>query len=165
MYSCPLNWIASTTESLYFLTQFINFQGPHFLLAISMILLSKKTCLDFLTVFLNSFQFSILQDYWYLSRFLWHSLFHHALECLVMLTILEYLNQIFSILIERLWIVLLRTLILWMNKVSSLLMKRVSSSRNCFSPSLPTRECHLVEMCSLMMGMSTEMGIWLEESL
>jgi len=102
MHSHLLNWITLTTKSLYFLTQFINSHGPHFLLVISVILSSKNTHLDFLTVFLKFFQFSRLQNCQYLSRFLWQSSFHHILEYLVILTILECLNQIFSILIESL---------------------------------------------------------------
>ena len=100
MHGCPLNWIILTAGSLHFLTQFINFHGPHFLLAISVILSSKNIHLDFLTIFLKSFQFLRLWDCWYLSRFLQQSLFYHTLECLIILTVLEYLNQIFLILIE-----------------------------------------------------------------
>ena len=66
IYSWPLNCIALTAGSLCFLIQFISSHRPHLLLAISVILSSKKMCLDFLTVFLNSFQSSKLQDCWYL---------------------------------------------------------------------------------------------------
>ena len=166
MHGRPLNWITSTTGSLHFLTQFINSQGLHFLLAISMILSSKNAHLDFLTVFLNSFQFSMLQDYQYLSRFLRHSSFHHALECFVMLTILEYLSQMFSMLIDKLWTVLSRTSMLWMDEVSNLSIKWVSSLRKCFSSSLPVVKKHrLIGMCLSMMRMSTDIGAWSEESL
>lgn len=101
-----LNWITSTTGSLHFLTQFINSHGPHFLLVILVILSLKNTCLDFLTIFLKSFQFSRLWDCWYLLILLQQSLFHHTLECLVILTIFECLNQILSILIESSWMIL-----------------------------------------------------------
>ena len=47
--------IASVGRSFLFLTQFINFQGPQLLFAISWILLSKKDCLVILTVDLKSF--------------------------------------------------------------------------------------------------------------
>ena len=60
IYGCPSYWMASTIGSLCFLTQFISSHGPHFLFTISFILLSKKVCLDFLTILLKSFQFSRL---------------------------------------------------------------------------------------------------------
>jgi len=56
--------------------------------------------------------------------------------------------------------------ILWMNEMSNLLMKGVSSLRKCFSLLLPViREHCLVEICLSIMGMSIEMGAWSEESL
>ena len=58
----PLYWIASIAGSLYFLTQFMSFYGPQFLLAISWNFRSNKLCLIFLTVFLNCFQSSIYLD-------------------------------------------------------------------------------------------------------
>ena len=55
---------------------------------------------------------------------------------------------------------------LWMDEVFNLSMKRVSSLRKYFSSSLSVmREYCLVGMCSSMMGMSTEIGSWSEESL
>jgi len=52
-----------------------------------------------------------------------------------------------------------RMSMLWMDKMSNLLMKRVSSSRKCFSSSLPVmREHYLVRICSSMIGMSMEIG-------
>ena len=96
IHRCPLNWIALTAGSLCFLTQFISFHGPHFLFAISSILLLKKIHLDFLTVFLKSFQFYRLHVCWYLFSVLWQFLFHQALECLVMLTVFECLNYILN---------------------------------------------------------------------
>ena len=60
IHRCPSYWIASTTESLCFLTQFISFYRLHLLFAISLILSSKKEHLDFLTILLKSFQFSRL---------------------------------------------------------------------------------------------------------
>ena len=52
--------IASIAGNLHLLTQFMSFQGPHLLLVISWILRLKKDCLVFLTIFLNTFQFSRL---------------------------------------------------------------------------------------------------------
>ena len=93
-----LNRMDLIAKSLHFLTQFISFHRPYFLLVISSILLSKKTYFIFLTVFLNFFQSSKLWDCWYLLISLRQSLFHHALKYLVMLTSLEYLSQVLSIL-------------------------------------------------------------------
>ena len=95
IYRRSLHWIASTTGSLCFLTQFISFHRPHLLFVISSILSSKKEHLDFLTVLLKSFQFSRLCVWWYLSSEWWQSLFHQALECLVILTVFECSNHIF----------------------------------------------------------------------
>ena len=69
----PLYWMALITESFLFLTKFISSKfisshGPHFLLAISSIFLSKKLCFIFLTVLLNFFQSSNYFDCLYLSR-------------------------------------------------------------------------------------------------
>ena len=129
------------------MTQFINSHRPHFLLVILVILLSKKMHLDFLTIFLNFFQFSRLQDYQYLLRFLWQSLFHHTLECLVMLAILECLSQVFLILIESSWTIFLRVSVLGMDDMSKLLIKRVSFLRNWFSLLLSLmRDHHFVDI-------------------
>ena len=87
-----LNRMDVIAGSLYFLIQFISSYGPYFLLVILSILLSKKTYFVFLTVFLNFFQSSKLQDCWYLLISLQQSLFYHTLECLVILIFLEYLS-------------------------------------------------------------------------
>ena len=60
IHGCPLYWMASTTGSLHFLTQFISSHGPHFLFVILFIFSLKKKCFAFLTVLLKSFQFSRL---------------------------------------------------------------------------------------------------------
>jgi len=52
--------IALVGGSFLFLTQFINFQGPRLLFAISWILSLKKDHLAILTVDLKNFQFSQL---------------------------------------------------------------------------------------------------------
>ena len=98
IYSWPLYWIASITESLYFLTQFISSQELWFIDAISWILLSKNVCLVFLTVLLKFFQFLSLFKSLYFSSSLWHSLFHHNFECFVILIIFKFLNQILFVL-------------------------------------------------------------------
>jgi len=66
IYEYPLYWMASTAGSLCFLTQFISYHRLHFLFAILSSLSSKKIYLDFLTVLLNSLQFSRLHVYQYL---------------------------------------------------------------------------------------------------
>lgn len=57
-----LNFITSMAGSVCLLTQFISFQEPCFLLAISWILRSKKSLLVFLTVLWKVFQFSRFFD-------------------------------------------------------------------------------------------------------
>ena len=152
--------------SLHLLTQFISSHKPYFLLAISLILLSKKTCFVFLTVFLNFFQSFKLWDCWYLLISLWQSLFYHALECLVMLISLEYLSQVLSILITSIWIMFSRTSILWIEDMSIQLLMFVSSSMKwVFSSLFLMRDHFFVGMCSSNIKMLTVIGIWLEVSL
>jgi len=64
--------------------------------AISWIFLSNKDLFVLLTIPLNFFQSELNLDERYMFRFLLHSLFYQALECLVILTHLEYLFQRFS---------------------------------------------------------------------
>ena len=159
-------WMASTTGSLCFLTQFISSHGLHFLFVISSILSSKKVCLDFLTMLLKSFQFSRLCVCQYLFNVWLQSSFHHALECLVMLTIFECLIYMFSILITRCWTTSSKDLVSWMDIIFKFLINWMRSSMNWFSSSLfLISDCHLVEILSLLMGMSTVIGAWLDESL
>ena len=101
IHRCPSYWMASTAESLHFLTQFISSHGPHFLFMISSILLSKKVHLDFLTVVLKSFQFFRLHVCWYLFSIWQQSSFYQALECLIMLTVFKCLNYMSSILVTK----------------------------------------------------------------
>ena len=157
----PLNWIDSTAESFHFLTQFISSHGLHFLLVISVILSSKNMCFDFLTVFLNSFQSLRLWDCQYLLRLLWQLSFHYVLECLIMLTFLEYLIQMFSILMASIWTIFSRASMLWIKDVSILLMKLTSSSKKYFSLSLFLIRGHFqLEICLSKIEILTEMGAW-----
>ena len=166
MHSHPLYWIALITDSLHFLTQFISSHGPHFLFAISSIFSSKNEHLDFLTILLKSFQFSRLQDCWYFCSVCRQSLFHHALECLVILTVFEYLNQISSILVAKCWTTSSKDSVSWIGDVFKFLINQVKSSINCFSSSLSlTKECYLVGMFLLSMWMSTVIGAWSDVSL
>ena len=166
MHSHPLYWIASITGSLRFLTQFISFHGLQFLFAISFIFLSKNEHLYFLTILLKSFQFSRLWDCQYFCSICQQSLFHQALECLVILTIFEYLNQISSILVTKCWTTSSKDLASWISDVFKFLINQVRSSINCLSSSLPlTKEHYLVEMFLSLMWMSTVIRAWLDISL
>ena len=146
--------------SLYFLTQFISFYRSYFSFIISSILSSKKICLDFLTVFLKSFQFFRLCICQYLFSVLWQFSFHQALECLVMLTIFECLNHMSSILIERFQIISSKVSEFWIDKVFKFLILWVRSSRNRLSSSLSLiRDCFLVDICSSLIDISIVIGI------
>ena len=107
-------WIASIARSLHFLTQLISSHGPHFLLAISWILLSKKEYFVLLTVLLKLHQFSIFWERQYLSSESQHLSFHHTLECFVIFISFKYFCHDSSILDERSWTTSLRASILWM---------------------------------------------------
>ena len=166
IHGCPLNWIALIAGSLHFLTQFISSHGPHFLFTILSILLLKKIHLDFLTVFLKSFQFSRLYVCWYLFSILWQFLFHQALECLVMLTIFECLNYMSSILIKRFWMISSKVSEFQMDEVFKFLILWMRFSRNRLSSSLPLIRDHLlVDICSLLMDTSIVIGAWSDKSL
>ena len=146
--------------SLYFLIQFISSHGPYFLFTISSILSSKKICLDFLTVFLKSFQFSRLCVCQYLFSVLQQFSFYQALECLVMLTIFEYLNHMSSILIERFQMISSKVSEFWIDEVFKFLILWVRSSRNRLSSSLSLiRDCFLVDICSSLIDISIVIGI------
>ena len=122
-----LCWIALIARILCFLTQFMSFHKLYFLLVILVILSLKKMCFVFLTIFLNLFQSSRCLDYWYMLRSLQQSLFHHALEYLVIFTFLEYLCQVLSILIVSIWTMFSRASMLWMEDIFILLMVFMSS--------------------------------------
>ena len=152
--------------SLHFLTQFISFHRLYFLLVILLILSLKKTYFVFLTIFLNLFQSSKLQHCWYLLISLQQSLFHYTLECLVMLTSLEYLNQVLSILIASVWMMFSRALILWIENVSIHLIIFVSFLIKWISSLLfLMRNYFFVGICLLEIEMLTVIGVWSEVNL
>ena len=95
----PLYLMASTTESFFFFTQFINSHRPFLLFKISWILLSKNSCLEILTIFLKFFQSFKSLELLYVSRAIWQLSFHHKFDCLVILTNFEYLNYISFVLL------------------------------------------------------------------
>jgi len=138
----------------------------HFLFAILSIFSSKKEHLDFLTVLLKSFQFSRLRDCQYLYSIWWQSSFYYALECLVILTIFECLNQMFSILVAKSWTISFKNSAFWINKVFKLLINWMRSSINQFSSSLSlTNNCCLVGIYLSLMGILTVTGAWSDISL
>ena len=148
------------------MTQFISSHGPHFLSTISSIFSSKKEYFAFLTVLLKSFQFSRLWDCQYLYSVWQQSSFYQALECLVILTIFECLNQISSILVAKSWTTSSNDSTFWIDEVFKFLMNWMRSSINQFSSSLSLiSEYHLIRISSSLIGISTVIRAWLDESL
>ena len=157
--------MASITGSLHFLTQFMSSYGLHFLFAISSILLSKNKHLDFLTMLLKSFQFLRLHVRQYLLSECQQSLFHQALEYLVILTSFEFSCHMSSILDKRNCKTSSKDSTFWMDEVSKFLMTWMRFSMNCSSSSLFfTSNCHVYEILSSWMGMLTVIGAWSNES-
>ena len=93
--------MASIAGSFLFLTEFISSYRLHFLLAISSILPSKKLHFILLTIPLNLFQSSNCFHCLYVLRSFQQLLSYQALECFVILTFLECLYHILSMLIEN----------------------------------------------------------------
>ena len=166
IYSWLLNCIALVAGRLLFLTQFMSSQGPHFLLAISLIFPLKKFCFVFLTIPLNLFQSLSYLNCLYVSKSLWQLLSHHALECLVMFIILECLYHILSILSANDWTIVLRVSTLSKESVLSLLMKQMSLSMKwAFSSLFLSKDHFLFWTHSLRIEMSTVMGVWSDINL
>ena len=153
IHRCPLYLIASTAGSLYLLTQFISSQGLPLLLDISWIFWLKKDCLEFLTVLLNCFQFSMHLVDLYFSRSYLQFSSYQLLECLVMLMTFEFSFHILSIdwarkrtpfssdsILDKL-LVSIEPKVLMI-----LLIKALSSSLSL------TINCFLVWICSLTIG-------------
>jgi len=95
---------------------------------ISWILLSKKFLLVNFTIFLYLIQSLLCLDIWYTAKSLLHSLFHHAWDCLVMLTIFENLFQKFSTIVANSWVIL--------SSISQLVILVISIAPNLFLSSL-----------------------------
>ena len=160
-----LYWIASMARSFLHLTQYMSSQGPFFL-TISLILLSKNSCLVLLTIPLKIFQSSRCLDCWYLLRSLLQLSFHYALEHFVMLTFLEFLNQILSILKAIFCTTDSRFSTLEMEYVSMFLREEmISLIKEHSSLLFLIKECFLVCNCSSIMEMSTDIRAWSEVSL
>lgn len=86
-----MNLIPSTVDKFHFLIQSIRSHSLLLVNIVSWILLSKNVCFTVLTIFLHLVYFILFLDIWYVTRSLLQSLFHHALECLVIWTCLECL--------------------------------------------------------------------------
>ena len=153
-------------SNLHFLAQFMSSQGPQFLLVISWILVLKNLCLVFLTILLKFSQSLTHFENQYLSSPLLHSSFHHILECLVILTIFKFLNQIFSVLSVNLYMIQLRSYLLVIWSVFSSLIAVIISAMN-FSSSLLflTIVYFLVWIYSSKIMISTVRGVWSDKSL
>ena len=157
--------ITSMAGSFLHLTQFISSQGPFFL-TILLILLSKNSRLVLLTVPLNIFQSSRCLDCRYLLRSLLQLLFHQALDHCIMLTFLECLNHILSMLYTIFWTINSRILTLEMEWVLMFLREEMTSLiKECSSSLFLIRDCFLICICFSIMEMSTDIGAWSEVSL
>ena len=158
--------IASTAGNLCLLTQFMSSQGPQLLLATSWILVSKKALLVVLTIFLNDFQSSRHLDSQYILRDRLQSLFHHILECFVILTLLALVFQACLILAANRLMTCSRDSQSTRFVVSSNLKTQVTSLMNSSSSLLFfDRENLEVITCSSSMGIVIVRGAWSEMSL
>ena len=136
-------------------------QGPYFLLATSLIFLSKKLCFVFLTVSLNLFQSSSHLDCWYVFKSLWQLLFHHVLECLVIFTILECFFYILSISLASNWTITLRASMLSNRLVLSFLIEQIRFLTKCASSSLfLDKDSFLIWTHFSQMWISIVIGAW-----
>jgi len=148
------------------LIQFISFQGPWFLDAISWILLSKNDCFVSLIVLLNNFQSFTCLDILYFASLNWQSSFHHTLKYFVILMSFECLNQMSSDLLANIWTVRLKVNLLVRFSVSSLLMLLMSSAMDLSFSSLILMIVYLlVRTCSLLIEILTVSGAWFYEYL
>ena len=166
IHGCPLYWIALIAGSFLFLTQFMSSHRLHLLLAILSIFSLKNFCFVFLTIPLNFFQLFKLLECQYASRSLWQLLSYQALECLVILTFLEYLCHRSLMFTAKELMVFSRALILRIESVLRFFMEFFNSVINQSSFLLfLMRICFDNWTCSLTIGIMTEMSTWLEESL
>ena len=150
--------------SLRLLTLLISSQGPWLLLVISWILRLKNALLVVLTAFLKVFQSSSFLDALYFSRDWLHSLFHHFLECFIMLTHLAFFFHtcltldakkltISSISLELIKLEVLRFLMMFITSLT----KVVSSSLFFDIKSLDKYTL------SSTIGINTDRGAWYNE--
>ena len=161
----PLYLIVLITGNFFLLTQFMSSHGPHLLLMISWILLSKKDHFVALILFLKTFQFSWLLEDWYMFKVLLQSSFHQLLNCFVILIRFEFAFQVQSI-VEASNVVVSSSLKeLTKSSALMLLIAHVTSPMNLDSSSLFFAMENLNEsMYSSAMLIMTISGAWSEES-
>ena len=159
-YGWPLYLTVSIAGNLHLLTQFMSFQGLHFLFAISWILRSKNCHFIFLTILWNCFQSSKLLDNLYFSKSLLQLLFHQLLEYLMMLTTFKFFSQETSTMEAKSLTALLRLAMSIMLEMLIFLMELIRSLMNVNSSSLFLMIEHLLEiMCSSIIGMMIVRGV------
>jgi len=142
----------------------MSFQGPWFFDAISWILLLKNTHFICFIVLLKAYQFSNCLDVLYFTSLDWYSLFHQALEHLVILTYFKYLYQMTSDLFANSETTSSSKSLLLICSVLIFLMTLIRSVIKLSSSSLfLIIMCYLFGMNSLMMEMSTVNGAWSDE--
>ena len=165
MHRFPSYLMALVAGILHLLTQFINSHGLWLLLATSRILVLKNVFLVSFTTLLNFFQLSRLLDALY-SLMAWlHLLFHHCLECLVILDRFVFLFhawltsklRLLTIFSRHSLLLMLRVSMFWKTEMTSL-MKAFSCSLFCWIKSFK------VVMNSFAIGMVTDKGAWSDVS-
>jgi len=165
MHRFLLYLMASVAGSLRLLTQFINFHGLQLLLATSWILVSKNVLLVSFTTLLNFFQLSRLLDALYSLMARLHSLFHHCLECLVILDCFVFLFYTWLISELRLLTIFSRHSLLLMLRVSRFWKTEMTSLMKAFSCLLFCWiESFEVVINSFAMGIVTDRGVWFNVS-
>ena len=103
LHNLLLNLIASIAGNLCFLIQFMRSHSLLLVNVISWILLSKKLFLAIFIIFLYLTQLFLCLEIQYTAKSLSHSLFHHTLDCLVILTIFKNLYQWSSTMMVNSW--------------------------------------------------------------
>ena len=159
-----LNLIASGTGSFHLLTQFMSSYGPHFLLAILLILRLKNVLLILFMVLWKNFQSLELFDALYFSSSLLQLLSHQLLECFVILVSFTFLFYTSFTLLVRLLTTFSN---IWMSKrleTFKFLIMLVVSSKNWASLLLSFLMLLLhVMITSSEIGMAMVKGAWSEE--
>ena len=120
-----------------------------------------------MTALLKTLQSLTCFETLYFSSSLWYSLFHHNLECFVILTIFKYLYQIFSISSVNSCTIYSRFSLLEMCSVFSSLIDSMNPARKFFSSSslFLTIVCFLVWICSSIIAISIVSRVWSDNNL
>jgi len=113
---------------------------------------------------LKSFQSTVDLEEWYTFRLVLYSLFHHTLECLVILILLEYLYQRESKVVMYFWTVSSKDSLLDISEVSMLLIAFLNSLIHLSSSSLFLMIVHHLSWINfLLMKMLTVKEAWSKE--